>query len=153
MHELTNFNKNDLIKTALSLIDEELPLVSNLSNISSLLKAAFNNTSWAGFYLVHDNTLYLGPFQGSIACTVIPCGKGVCGTALKEQKTIIVSNVHEYPNHIACSSKTNSEMVVPMIKDNIVVGVIDLDSEEFDNYHEDDKIILEELANILSKLF
>ena len=147
--------KEDVIKLTKSLIDKKIPLVSNLSNISRLLIEAFNDTSWSGFYLSNDKdeVLYLGPFQGGIACTTIPYGKGVCGTSAKLKKTQLVPNVHEYPGHIACSSSTNSEIVVPIIKDGRVCGVIDLDSNEFSNYSEKDKEILEEVAKIIAELF
>jgi len=99
------------------------------------------------------DTLYLGPYQGGLACTTIPFGKGVCGNSALKKTTELVPNVHLYPGHIACSSKTNSEIVVPIIRDNLVFGVIDLDSEEFNNYSLEDQKILEEVACRISKLF
>ena len=144
---------NDLMpKQIKSIINKELPLVSNLSNASAILNQ-LEDINWCGFYLVKDNTLYLGPFQGEVACTVIPFGKGVCGTAAKERKTVVVKDVNEFPGHIACSSKSKSEIVVPIIKDNEVKAVIDIDSPIRDRFNEEDKIMLEEVAKILSDLF
>lgn len=147
--------KEDIIKLAKTLIDKKIPLTSNLANLSRLLMDGFINTSWSGFYLsdIRHETLYLGPFQGGIACTIIPYGKGVCGNSAKLKMTQLVPNVHEYPGHIACSSETNSEIVVPIIKNGKVYGVIDLDSNEFSNYNESDKEILEEVAKLIAELF
>lgn len=148
-------SKNELIGLVDSIIDDTIPLVSNLSNLSRLIMMTFPNTSWCGFYLSNEikDTLYLGPYQGGLACTTIPFGKGVCGNSALKKTTELVHNVHLYPGHIACSSKTNSEIVVPIIKDNLVYGVIDLDSEDFNNYCLEDQKILEEVACIISKLF
>lgn len=135
-------------------INKDLPLVSNLANCSKLIYDNIANTSWAGFYIVdNNNNLYLGPFQGDTAAMYIDYGQGVCGASLADKKTYIVPNVHEFPGHIACSSLSNSEIVVPIIKNNKVVGVIDLDSELFKNYDEDDAKVLEEIAIMLSDLF
>lgn len=144
-----------LIDNVKALIDKDIPLVSNLSNVSRLIYESIPNVSWCGFYLSFDNKdeLYLGPYQGPIACTLIPFGKGVCGTCALEKKTQLVPNVHLCKNHIACSSKTNSEIVVPIIKDNKVVGVIDLDSEEFSNFTFDHQKELEIISDILKDLF
>ncbi len=144
------YNKEDLIENCKIFIDEVVPNYTILSNLSRVIYNSFKNTTWAGFYLLENDTLYLGPFQGPIACTIIKLGKGVCGTSALLKETQLVPNVHEYEGHIACSSSTNSEIVVPIIKNNKVLGVIDLDSDKFNNYNEQDKIILEELANILS---
>lgn len=147
-------NDNKLIvETILSIIDKNYPLVTNLSNVSAILKSSFNNTSWAGFYLVEGDKLFLGPFQGEVACSLIEFGMGVCGTSFKTKKTIIVDNVLNFSGHIACSSSSRSEIVTPIIKDNQVVAVIDLDSNLYDNYTEKDKVLLEEISNILSSYF
>lgn len=144
---------NDLMpKQIKSIINKELPLVSNLSNVSAILNQ-LEDINWCGFYLAKNSTLYLGPFQGEVACTVIPFGKGVCGTAAKERKTVVVKDVNEFPGHIACSSKSKSEIVVPIINDNEVKAVIDIDSPIFDRFKEEDKMMLEEVAKILSDLF
>lgn len=146
-------NKNHIINEVKGLIDSSLPLYSNLSNISSLLKESFPNTLWAGFYLSrNDNELVLGPFQGPPACTVIPYNRGVCGISASPKKTIIVPNVHEFKDHIACSSLSNSEIVVPIIKNNRVLGVIDIDSMEFNNYSEEDAIVLESISSLIADI-
>ena len=128
-------NENiSILENIVSIIDKDVPLISNLANLSYVLKFYFKNTDWAGFYLTKNDVLYLGPFQGDLACTIIPFNKGVCGKAAHLKKSILVPNVHEFEGHIACSSSTNSEVVVPIIKDNKVLGVIDLDSNLIDNY-------------------
>lgn len=154
-YEYLVFNKESFLDNAKSLIDKNLPLVSNLANLSRLIYDSFSHTSWAGFYLFNenDNCLYLGPFQGEIACTIIPLGKGVCGKSIELKKTQLVPNVHEYEGHIACSSLTNSELVVPILKENKILGVIDLDSHKFNNYDHNDVEILEKLADLLKYLF
>ena len=130
-------------------------IVSNLSNISRLLKDGFVNTSWAGFYLANNEQtyLYLGPYQGSLACSKIAFNKGVCGVSAHTKLSQLVPDVHKFEGHIACSSLSNSEVVVPIIKDNKVVGVIDLDSNLFDNYSTEDVSLLEKIAKELSVLF
>ena len=141
-----------MIEEVRALVDRKLPLVSNLSNVSALLNT-LDDLNWCGFYLAKDDVLYLGPFQGEVACTVIPFGRGVCGEAAKTKQTRIVGNVLEYANHIACSSRSRSEIVVPIIKGDKVVGVIDLDSPKFNRFNMEEKIMLEEIAKILSELF
>ena len=143
---------NILAEQIASIIDKDLPLVSNLSNASAILKN-MDIVNWAGFYLVDGDRLILGPFQGEVACTIIPIGKGVCGTAFKEKKTIIVKDVNKFDGHIACSSKSKSEIVTPIIKNNEVVAVIDIDSPVFDRFDESNQKILEEIALILAELF
>ena len=144
--------RNLIIDQVKSLVKKDLPLVSNLSNVSAILNQ-LENINWCGFYIVKDNTLYLGPFQGEPACTIIPCGKGVCGTAFKEKKTLVVDNVNEFEGHIACSALSKSEIVVPIIKDGEVKAVIDIDSPICNRFSKDDKMMLEEVANFLSDLF
>lgn len=148
-------DKKYLISNVKSLIDKNIPLVSNLSNLSRVIYESFENTSWCGFYITDStkDVLYLGPYQGPLACTIIPIGKGVCGVSAESKETQLVDNVHEYPGHIACSSSTNSEIVVPVIKNNMVVAVIDLDSDLFANYTTQDQKLLEEVASIISELF
>ena len=141
------------IKQVQSIIDQNAPLISTLANLSRVLMDLVEGTFWCGFYLVdEENNLYLGPYQGSLACTHIKYGHGVCGKSLELKKSLIVPDVHKFPGHIACSSLSNSEIVVPIIKDNKVIGVIDLDSTKFDNYTEEDKEFLEEVANIIANL-
>lgn len=141
-----------LLEQIKSIIDPSLPLVSNLSNVSAVLKD-MENINWVGFYLVNGDKLYLGPFQGDVACTIIPKGKGVCGTSFEKKETIIVPNVNEFKGHIACSSLSKSEIVVPIIKDNEVVALIDLDAPIYDRFNNEDKAFLNEVAEILSPLF
>lgn len=150
-----NKTKEKLIKAVRNLVTPEVPLVSNLANLSKILYDNFPNTCWSGFYLCDDanEEMYLGPFQGPIACTKIPYSKGVCGAAVREKHFQLVEDVHKFPGHIACYSKTNSEVVVPIIKDSHVIGVIDLDSVDYNNYSLEDVTVLEEIACIISKLF
>ena len=105
---------------------------------------------WTGFYLVKDNILHLGPFQGPVACYTIPYGKGVCGTAWKEGKTLVVKDVEEFPGHIACSSLSRSEIVVPIFKASKIIGVLDIDSKEIATFDNTDKDYLEKAMKILS---
>ena len=106
---------------------------------------------WTGFYLVKDNVLHLGPFQGPVACYTIPYGKGVCGTAWKESKTLVVKDVEEFPGHIACSSLSRSEIVVPIFKADKIIGVLDIDSTETGTFDETDRDYLEKAMDILSR--
>ena len=141
-----------LTKQLIALIDKDLPLVTNLSNASALLNT-LEDINWCGFYLIQGDYLYLGPFQGDVACTVIPLSKGVCGKAAREGKTIIVPNVNEFPGHIACSSLSKSEIVTPIILDNEVKAVIDIDAPIYNRFNESDQKLLEELADALAPLF
>lgn len=141
-----------LTKQLIALIDKDLPLVTNLSNASALLNT-LEDINWCGFYLKQGDYLYLGPFQGDVACTVIPLSKGVCGKAAREGKTIIVPNVSEFPGHIACSSLSKSEIVTPIILDNEVKAVIDIDAPIYNRFNESDQKLLEELADALAPLF
>lgn len=155
--EIENISKEGLsvAKIASLLIDESLPIISNLANLSRVLFDGFNNVSWAGFYLTNDegDTLYLGPYQGPLACTVIPFSKGVCGHCATTKRTVLVEDVHSFPGHIACSSLTNSELVTPILKNGKVVAVIDLDSNLPSNFTEDDVTALEEVAAIIARIF
>ena len=140
---------------AKELIDKNIPLVSNLSNLATILYDSYKGTSWFGFYLVlkEEDVLYLGPYKGPLACTKIKFGKGVCGVSAKDKKSLLVPDVSKFETYIACSSSAKSEVVVPIIKDNKCVGVIDLDSDELDNYTSDDVKSLEEISQLLSELF
>ena len=141
-----------LVKQLQSLIDQDLPLISNLSNASSALNQ-LPNINWCGFYLVSGNRLILGPFQGDVACTIIPFDKGVCGYAHRNKKTIIVDDVNKFDGHIACSSLSKSEIVTPIIKNNEVKAVIDIDSPIYNRFTKEDAELLEEIADILKELF
>ena len=138
-----------LIPQLKALIASETDQVANYANISAVLKECFG-FFWVGFYRVIENELVLGPFQGPIACTRISLGKGVCGTAWKEMKTILVPDVEKFPGHIACSSQTKSEIVVPVFVDGKVIAVLDVDSDINDNFDELDVKYLEMLCGLLS---
>lgn len=131
-----------------ALLTGEPDLTANLANMAAALKEQFN-WFWVGFYLVKGNELVLGPFQGPVACTRIGLGRGVCGSAWQQQKTLIVPDVEAFPGHIACSSLSRSEIVVPLFKDGVVCGVLDVDSEELDQFDEIDAQYLEELVKLL----
>lgn len=135
-----------------AIIDASLPLVSNLANVSAILNE-METINWCGFYLAKDDTLYLGPFQGEVACTVIPFGRGVCGTSAIKKETLVVGDVTKFPGHIACSEKSCSEIVVPIIKGEDVLGVIDIDAPILSRFKDSDKEEIEEIAKILSELF
>ena len=141
-----------LVEQVKQIVDKELPLISNLSNVSAVLNT-LPNINWCGFYLLSGDRLFLGPFQGEVACTIIPLDKGVCGYAAKNQKTVIVDNVNEFPGHIACSSLSKSEIVVPIIRDNEVKAVIDIDAPIFNRFTQEDASLLEEIADVLKELF
>src|SRR5215213_5868005 len=127
-----------LIPQIKGLLTGEPDLIANLANVTAALKEQFG-WLWVGFYLVKENELVLGPFQGPVACTRIRKGKGVCGSSWAQEKTLIVPDVEQFPGHIACSSLSRSEIVVPIIRDNEVVGVLDIDSEQYDTYDATDK--------------
>ena len=141
-----------ILKQIESVVDKELPLISNLSNISSIL-FKMCDINWAGFYLADDDYLYLGPFQGDVACTKIKIGHGVCGTCLERKETIVVPNVNEFKGHIACSSLSKSEIVAPVIVDGKVKLVIDIDAPIYDRFHKEDKELVEEVAKIIANLY
>ena len=147
-----NTHMEILLEQIKTIVDKELPLVSNLSNISALL-FKLENVNWAGFYLAEGDILYLGPFQGDVACTVIPKGKGVCGTCLLEKRSIIVPNVHEFKGHIACSSLSKSEIVVPVIVNDEVKIIIDIDSPIYDRFHEKELNFLIEISKIIQSIY
>lgn len=135
-----------------ALVYGENDVIANMANVSACLKDTFNFW-WVGFYRVINDELVLGPFQGPLACTRIRKGKGVCGTAWQDAETIIVPDVEAFPGHIACSSLSKSEIVVPVIKNNTVVAVLDIDSEKIANFDETDKVFLEKLVVKLADNF
>ncbi|GIK22132.1 MAG: GAF domain-containing protein [Ignavibacteriota bacterium] len=140
-----------LIKQIKSLLNKNDHLITNLANLTAALKQTFSKISWVGFYLFDGEKLFLGPFQGKVACTEIKIGSGVCGTAAQKKQTIIVSDVNKFDGHIACDVDSKSEIVVPVFKDGKLFGVLDLDSTDFDSFNETDKKYLEELSDYLSK--
>lgn len=141
-----------LLNQIKAIINKDLPLVSNLSNVAALL-FTMKDVSWAGFYLTKEDVLYLGPFQGEVACTTIPFSKGVCGTSASKKETIIVDDVNKFNGHIACSSKSKSEIVTPIIKNDVVKGVIDIDAPIYSRFTSVEKDFLSEVAKLLSDLF
>ena len=141
----------NLIKNLENLLESDYFEISILANTSALIKEMLTDISWVGFYLSFDNQLLLGPFQGKVACTTIKVGSGVCGTSVKLKETIIVPNVHEFPGHIACDSASNSEIVIPIIINNEVYGVLDIDSYRFNRFTNTDQFYLEKVVNIVGK--
>jgi len=150
---ITSGSKEDqyvqLLPQIKSLVGGEMDMIANMANISSALKEQFG-WLWVGFYLVKNDELVLGPFQGPIACTRIQKGRGVCGTAWIEMKTIIVDNVADFPGHIACSSLSKSEIVIPIYESDKVLGVLDVDSEQLAHFDETDKKYLEKIIEFIS---
>lgn len=140
-----------LVKQVKSLLDKNDNIISNLSNFTAALKQTFEKISWVGFYLYDGNELYLGPFQGKVACTKIKMGKGVCGTSAMNRETIIVLDVDKFPGHIACDVESRSEIVVPIIKSDKLYGVLDLDSASLNAFNQTDKKYLEEIVDFLVK--
>nr|WP_242862149.1 GAF domain-containing protein [Clostridium intestinale] len=130
-------------------LQDEKDIIANLSNISAIIKFYLDRCNWAGFYLMKDGELVLGPFQGLPACIRIPLGKGVCGNAAAEKKILRVDNVHEFPGHIACDGASNSEIVIPIIKDGEVYGVLDIDSPEFSRFTEVEEKYLTEIVKYI----
>ncbi|MCC8146494.1 MAG: GAF domain-containing protein [Bacteroidales bacterium] len=131
-----------------SLIEHEKDLIANLANICAVLKSAFD-FFWVGFYLVKENELVLGPFQGPVACTRIAYGRGVCGTCWREGRTLVVPDVDQFPGHIACSSESRSEIVIPVYKDNKIIGVLDIDSEFLNAFDDIDAKYLEKMIRLI----
>lgn len=139
-----------LIPQIKGLLTGENNLIANLANTTAALKEQFG-WFWVGFYLVDQNELVLGPFQGPVACTRIQKGRGVCGSSWKEGKTLIVPDVEKFPGHIACSSLSKSEIVVPLVKDGLIWGVLDVDSSEYDQFDETDQLYLEQIVTLLNQ--
>ncbi|WP_035768636.1 GAF domain-containing protein [Butyrivibrio sp. NC2002] len=141
-----------LAKQLKALAQDEPKYMPVLSNASALINENLEDLNWAGFYLMDEGSLLLGPFQGKVACIRIALGKGVCGTAAKEDKTYLVPNVHEFSGHIACDSASNSEIVVPIHKDGKVIGVLDIDSPSLNRFTEEDKAGLENFVKVLEEV-
>jgi GAF domain-containing protein len=154
--KISNGNKEERYQTLVpqiaALIQGETDVTANLANVSAALKETFG-FFWVGFYLVKNNELVLGPFQGSVACTRIQKGKGVCGTSWFKNETIIVPDVDAFPGHIACSSLSKSEIVVPITKNGSVVGVLDVDSDSYNSFDHIDEIYLQKICQSLTDLF
>ena len=137
-----------LIPQVKGVLEGETDVTANLANVAAALKEQFG-WLWVGFYIIKNNELVVGPFQGPVACTRIKKGKGVCGTSWAEAKTIIVPDVEKFPGHIACSSLSKSEIVVPIIRNDEVVAVLDVDSEELDQFDSTDQHYLEQIVNLI----
>ncbi|MEK4062326.1 MULTISPECIES: GAF domain-containing protein [Paenibacillus] len=133
-----------------ALMEGEPNAVANLANASALLKFSLPDTNWAGFYLFDGKELVLGPFQGLPACIRIPLGRGVCGTAASERRTLVVDDVHAFPGHIACDAASNSEIVVPLIKEDRLLGVLDIDSPLKHRFDDEERRFLERFAAMVS---
>jgi len=143
-----------LLNEQLRCLIEGVPhYIANLANASALIYNTLEDINWAGFYLMENGKLVLGPFQGKPACIEIAVGKGVCGTAVQRRESVLVKNVHEFCGHIACDSASNSEIVVPIFKDGEVVGVLDIDSPIIARFDENDKTGLEEFVKVIEKTF
>ncbi len=140
-----------LAKQIKALADDEPNFIPVFSNASALLYDNMEDLNWAGFYIMNKGSLMLGPFQGKVACIRIEVGKGVCGTAVAEDKTQLVKDVHQFPGHIACDSASNSEIVVPIHRDGRVVAVLDIDSPSLSRFDEADKEGLEEFVRALEE--
>ncbi|MDY0408679.1 GAF domain-containing protein [Virgibacillus soli] len=134
-----------------ALVADEKDMIANLANAAALLNQFLDHINWVGFYLWKEDQLVLGPFQGLPACIRIPYGKGVCGTAIKEQKTQLVPDVNLFPGHIACDSQSQSEIVIPLIDKDRIIGVLDIDSPIKDRFDETDQYYLEKFADVLLK--
>lgn len=143
-----------LLSEQLKALTDDVPyLTANLANASALLGDALQDINWVGFYLMEDGKLVLGPFQGKVACIVIPVGRGVCGAAVEKDQVMLVENVHDFPGHIACDSASNSEIVVPLHANGQVVGVLDIDSPTVGRFTQEDKEGLTKLGEIIEKFF
>ena len=150
---ITSTNKAEqyqsLIPQLKALVQSEPDAIANMANVCAALKQQFN-WFWVGFYLVKNGTLVLGPFQGPVACTRIGFGKGVCGAAWQQQKILVVPNVEEFPGHIACSSLSQSEIVLPIFRNEEVVGVLDVDSEYLNHFDDIDALYLQQILQLIS---
>ncbi len=134
-----------------SLVSDETDFIANMANVSAALKQALHYVSWVGFYLLKGDELVVGPFQGKVACTRIKIGSGVCGTSAEQKKTLIVPNVYEFPGHVFCDPDSKSEIVVPLLKSGTLLGVLDLDSSEYNSFDEVDAEKLERVAGIVAR--
>lgn len=157
MFETTNYNgtlakQYDQVTAQLqALLAGESNYIANLSNTSALLNQFLTDINWVGFYLLEDDQLILGPFQGLPACVRIPLGRGVCGTSAAEDKTLRIADVHQFPGHIACDAASRSEIVIPLRKNNVVIGVLDIDSPIANRFTEEDQARLEQLVKVLEQ--
>lgn len=157
MFQVTSYSGNKqknyetLLKQLQTLIEDETDEITLLANASALLNQFLDHINWVGFYIWKDDELVLGPFQGLPACTRIAYGKGVCGTAFKERKTLRVADVNQFPGHIACDAASRSEIVIPVVIKDQLYGVLDIDSPKIDRFDEVDQQYLEEYVRIMSQ--
>ena len=151
MLEVSETNYDLLQKQVSSLIEDESNMIAILSNVSALLNDSLDQINWVGFYLVEDNELILGPFQGHPACVHIAIGKGVCGTAVAKDESQLVADVNAFPGHIACDANSKSEIVIPIHKDSNVIGVLDIDAPITNRNNNEDKQGLENIVAIIEK--
>ena len=149
MSDIKNTNYDLLQKQLISLIEDESNLIAILSNTSALINDHLDQVNWVGFYLIENNELILGPFQGHPACVHIQIGKGVCGTAVSNNETQVVKDVHQFPGHIACDANSNSEIVIPIHKDNEIIGVLDIDAPIKSRFNDEDRKELEKVVSII----
>ncbi|MBS1023769.1 MULTISPECIES: GAF domain-containing protein [Gluconobacter] len=148
IHRLTI---EDLVETVESVVASETDQIANMANIAALLFEALPDINWAGFYLFKDDQLVLGPFQGRLACTRIPLGKGVCGTVAQQKITLVVPDVHAFPGHIACDAASASEIVVPILHDGNLIGVLDIDSPVKNRFDAEDQAMIEKIVSAFEK--
>ena len=144
-------DKNTLLTQLEALLSAETDPVANMANTAALVYNGLAGLNWAGFYLLKEGVLVLGPFQGKPACVRISVGRGVCGTAVQLRKTVSVPDVHQFPGHIACDSASQSEVVVPLIKNGVILGVLDIDSPRKGRFSQEDQLFFEKVAEILLK--
>ncbi|MGW7906841.1 GAF domain-containing protein [Staphylococcus pseudoxylosus] len=149
MSKVKETNYNLLEKQVSSLIEDESNLIAILSNVSALLNDSLDQVNWVGFYLIENNELILGPFQGHPACVHIAIGSGVCGTAVAQDETQLVADVHAFPGHIACDANSKSEIVVPIHQNEQVIGVLDIDAPITNRFSETDKNALENIVKTI----
>ena len=148
IHRLT---VEDLVETVESVVASETDQIANMANIAALLFETLPDINWAGFYLFKDDQLVLGPFQGRLACTRIPLGKGVCGTVAQQKTTLVVPDVHAFPGHIACDAASASEIVVPILHDGNLIGVLDIDSPVKNRFDAEDQAMIEKIVSAFEK--
>ncbi|MBS0350337.1 MAG: GAF domain-containing protein [Proteobacteria bacterium] len=141
-------NWSEIVDNAQSLLEGECDPIANAANLSAVLYHALEAVNWVGFYFLKGQNLVLGPFQGQPACVRIPLGKGVCGKAAMEKQSLIVADVHKFPGHIACDAASNSEIVIPILKAQNLIGVLDVDSPKFDRFNRTDQIFLEQIVSL-----
>ncbi len=149
MKTTQNTNYKELISVITELVTDIPGPITNYANVAAAIFHAMPDINWAGFYFMEGNTLILGPFQGKPACISIPLGKGVCGTSMKEKRSLIVDDVHVFPGHIACDSNSRSEIVIPLVKNEKAIGVLDIDSPLLGRFDDNDRSNLENIASIL----